>query len=154
MLNVRTKAVRMALTACIVAGTGIVAAAQPAAAATPEFCGWTQLEPVGSSNSEMYMVEFPTSWYDGDSCYLMRGLKGQSSAAVKVVQDAINHCYGKTLNIDLVEDGIFGAATEAAIKKVQKHEKITADGVYGRQTRYNMGWPYDGHRNWVCWEKY
>ncbi|MEA5521301.1 peptidoglycan-binding protein [Limnoraphis robusta] len=57
---------------------------------------------------------------------LRRGSQGQ---AVKNIQAQLNIFGAK-----LVIDGIFGAATEAAVKEFQKRSGLTVDGIVGTKT--------------------
>jgi peptidoglycan hydrolase-like protein with peptidoglycan-binding domain len=55
---------------------------------------------------------------------------GSTGADVKYLQQILNRInYGP-----LVADGIFGAKTEAAVKRFQKAFKLTVDGIVGPQT--------------------
>lgn len=73
--------------------------------------------------------------YDGASVEpVIRDLKrGMSGTDVTVMQEALIR-----LDYDLGKygaDGDFGAATEAAVKKLQENNRLTADGIYGADTR-------------------
>lgn len=63
---------------------------------------------------------------------LKRGLKGDD---VRDLQAALN----KEICADLVEDGIFGAKTQTAVKDYQRQNKLTVDGIAGRQTLGALG---------------
>lgn len=41
-------------------------------------------------------------------------------------------------------DGIFGTDTKNAVKKFQKANKITQDGIVGKNTAHKLGWLYKG----------
>lgn len=41
-------------------------------------------------------------------------------------------------------DGIFGNETEKAVKKFQKDNKLTQDGIVGKNTAHKLGWLYKG----------
>lgn len=41
-------------------------------------------------------------------------------------------------------DGIFGTDTKNAVKKFQKANKITQDGIAGKNTAHKLGWLYKG----------
>ncbi|PYZ99077.1 hypothetical protein CR205_11115 [Alteribacter lacisalsi] len=56
--------------------------------------------------------------------------KGSSGTAVSDLQRALTNKGYSTKGID----GKFGPATEAAVKKFQKYNKLTVDGVAGPQT--------------------
>ena len=71
---------------------------------------------------------------NGDAnCVMGRGNQGQ---AVRSLQSNLNICYGQ----GLAEDGIYGAATERAVRNVQVAIGARADGVYGPETRSKMAW--------------
>ncbi|WP_416971062.1 peptidoglycan-binding domain-containing protein [Streptomyces sp. 4F14] len=71
------------------------------------------------------------------TCLLARGDSGN---AVKALQFSLNECYGAAL----VRDGIFGAGTQAALRRAQSREGQTADGVYGPRTRDALRWRVAG----------
>lgn len=56
---------------------------------------------------------------------------------MKALQVALNTCY----NAGLTTDRLFGHATMEALQDAQASEGITADGVYGPQTRDHLDWP-------------
>lgn len=58
---------------------------------------------------------------------LKRGLKGED---VRQLQAALN----KAITAGLVEDGIFGAKTQAAVKECQRANGWKVDGIAGRET--------------------
>lgn len=64
--------------------------------------------------------------------------KGSKGALVKSVQAKLKKVYplyaGK-----LVVDGIFGAATEKAVKEFQRRSGLAADGIVGPATRKKLG---------------
>jgi len=62
---------------------------------------------------------------------LHRGDKGDD---VKVLQQRLKSAYAAYAG-NLVVDGDFGPATEAAVKEFQRRSKLTADGVVGGATR-------------------
>ena len=57
--------------------------------------------------------------------------------AVRVLQFALNQCYGQ----HLAQDGIYGSLTKQAVEVAQRAAGITADGIYGPQTRDHIKWP-------------
>ncbi|MEU2516250.1 peptidoglycan-binding domain-containing protein [Streptomyces syringium] len=71
------------------------------------------------------------------SCLLARGNSGNG---VKALQLSLNECYGERL----ARDGIFGAGTQAALRRAQSQEGQTADGVYGPRTRDALHWRVAG----------
>ncbi|NES04852.1 MAG: peptidoglycan-binding protein [Okeania sp. SIO2F4] len=55
---------------------------------------------------------------------------GSNGSDVTLVQRLLNNAgYGS-----LVEDGIFGVSTDAALKQFQKDRNLTVDGIVGSQT--------------------
>lgn len=63
---------------------------------------------------------------------LKRGLKGED---VRQLQAALNNA----ITAGLVEDGIFGAKTQTAVRDYQRQNKLTVDGIAGRQTLGALG---------------
>jgi peptidoglycan hydrolase-like protein with peptidoglycan-binding domain len=82
------------------------------------------------------LITVPATSGGSTWCHLQRGY---SNEAVWYLQYSIVDCYrgwGEVVNIAV--DGNFGPKTEAAVKWVQQHHGITADGIYGPQTRNAM----------------
>lgn len=78
-----------------------------------------------------------TQYFDYDEASVepvIRDLKrGMSGTDVTVMQEALIR-----LGYDLGKydaDGDFGAATEAAVKKLQENNRLTVNGIYGQDTR-------------------
>lgn len=70
---------------------------------------------------------------------LKKGFKGSD---VKKLQKALNskgYSVGK-----YGADGSFGNDTKSAVKKFQKANKLTADGIVGKNTAHKLGWLYKG----------
>ncbi|MEV6015639.1 MULTISPECIES: peptidoglycan-binding domain-containing protein [unclassified Streptomyces] len=92
-----------------------------------------------------YYAMVPTIGHAGTNfCSLRRGDSGE---AVYQLQQTLWHCYGY-----LVTDEQFGPATEALLKKAQASAGVTADGVYGPNTRDNikhMFWQWESG-TWRC----
>ena len=44
--------------------------------------------------------------------------------------------------LKVTADGIFGNNTKNAVKKFQKSNRLTADGVVGKNTAHKLGWLY------------
>lgn len=65
-------------------------------------------------------------------CYMKRGITG---TGVKALQRSLRICYGQT---SVAIDGSFGPATEAALRNVQASLGISADGMYGNQSRDHL----------------
>ena len=61
--------------------------------------------------------------------------KGSTGTAVKNLQKALG-------GLDV--DGIFGAKTEARVKAFQKKNKLTVDGIVGKNTAHKLGWLWCG----------
>ena len=66
---------------------------------------------------------------------LRRGTSGPSVVAVQVALNRISQSYPAIPKISSV-DGIFGAQTEAAVRKFQEIFNLTVDGIVGRATWY------------------
>lgn len=78
--------------------------------------------------------------YNGFSynCYLDRGAENYG---VTELQYSLKYCNGQNIAVD----GVFGAATEQAVKNVQYNHGLVADGVYGPNTGSKMTWrAYNG----------
>ena len=83
----------------------------------------------------------PSTSSGNRDCAMSQGAVGNH---VRALQTALNACYAGGLTVD----GVFGAATKAALKKAQLWMGITQDGVYGSQTNHAINWRDNtGH----CW---
>ena len=122
------KAIQRVLAALSVLGAlavSMIALSSPASA-LPSCNASTQF---GNPSAYWY---WPTA--NGDAnCVLGRG---NQSAAVATLQGALNRCNGQGIAVD----GIFGPATEQAVRNVQRANGIRVDGVYGPETRSRMAW--------------
>ncbi|MEU9495889.1 peptidoglycan-binding domain-containing protein [Streptomyces sp. NPDC048215] len=87
--------------------SGTVVTAPTASAASSSRCGYTNSEPVLS--------------------------RGSTGIAVKQVQCELFYSLSTS---NLVRDGIFGAATQADVKKFQACAGLTTDGIVGEFTWY------------------
>lgn len=76
-----------------------------------------------------------TSSYPGNP--LRRGYSGPSVAVIQTELNRISQSYPAIPKISPV-DGIFGAQTEAAVKKFQEVFGLTVDGIVGRSTWYAL----------------
>ena len=76
-----------------------------------------------------------TTSYPGTA--LRRGTTGPSVVTVQVELNRISQSYPAIPKISPV-DGIFGAQTEAAVRKFQEIFNLTVDGVVGRSTWYAL----------------
>ena len=77
-------------------------------------------------------VQGLTSSYPG---VLRRGTSGPSVVAIQVALNRISQSYPAIPKIASV-DGIFGAQTEAAVRRFQQIFDLTPDGIVGRATWY------------------
>ena len=79
-------------------------------------------------------------------CYLAQGMKDTASGGpIRELNFALQRC---NLQSPLIL-GTYGSSTVTAVKNVQKLAGITADGVYGPQTRAAMKWPrYNSNYEW------
>ena len=68
---------------------------------------------------------------------LRRGISGPSVVIVQVELNRISQNYPAIPKISQV-DGIFGAQTEAAVRKFQEIANLAVDGVVGRETWYAL----------------
>lgn len=66
----------------------------------------------------------------GCSCYLPQLKKGHVDDAVKVLQTILNYLGYSCGTVD----GNFGSNTDSAVKKYQKAQGLTADGIVGKDT--------------------
>ena len=80
-------------------------------------------------------VQGITSSYPGRP--LRRGTTGPSVVTVQVMLNRISQSYPAIPKIAAV-DGIFGAQTEAAVRKFQQIFNLSVDGVVGRATWYAL----------------
>ncbi|MET8451093.1 peptidoglycan-binding domain-containing protein [Streptomyces sp. NPDC005209] len=84
-----------------------------------------------------YYTDVPTVGLRGTNFCTLR--RGASNNAVYTLQVTLDYCYGKDTG---GFDGVFGAKTESALKQVQSSLHLTADGVYGPNTRDAMEWQW------------
>jgi peptidoglycan hydrolase-like protein with peptidoglycan-binding domain len=66
---------------------------------------------------------------------------GSTGGCVKVVQKGVdnwinlyNYFHGKVVYKTVTVDGIFGSATQTAVKQYQSNHNLTADGIVGQKT--------------------
>ncbi|MFC0850134.1 peptidoglycan-binding protein [Streptomyces noboritoensis] len=84
-----------------------------------------------------YYTDLPTAGLRGTySCTLRRGVKND---AVYELQVTLNECYGQNTG---GFDGDFGPSTETALRNVQRSLGLSADGVYGPNTRDGLKWAW------------
>jgi peptidoglycan hydrolase-like protein with peptidoglycan-binding domain len=110
---------------------GTLAVPSAASAATETSCAnLTTFKVFNVDNNETDTMQVPTtaSGNKDTDCILGRGSQGWGVVALQL---ALNSC----ANAGLKVDGVYGPATEAAVKWMQGTQGITTDGVYGPQTR-------------------
>ncbi|MGW9496337.1 peptidoglycan-binding domain-containing protein [Streptomyces prasinus] len=108
---------------------GALAAAPSAAAAAYPWCtssAWTQ-------SADTTWTTRPSTSSTDTTCVMAQGSTG---AGVTSLQKALRHCYGRNIAID----GVFGPATEAALKYAQGRAGVSQDGEYGPVTRNAILW--------------
>ena len=106
-------------------------AAIPATAATTASCTSLTIYTLRSGQGG----QIPTIGWEThrDNCLL--GV-GNQSVAVERLQADLIVCYGRKI----AQDSDFGPQTKAALQYAQRAEHISADGVYGPQTRDHLKW--------------
>jgi peptidoglycan hydrolase-like protein with peptidoglycan-binding domain len=62
---------------------------------------------------------------------------GNSGSAVRQLQNVLTICYGLETG---GHDGIYGSGTRQDVRTVQSRAGITADGLYGPNTRNIFKW--------------
>ncbi|MGW3513127.1 peptidoglycan-binding domain-containing protein [Streptomyces sp. NPDC000994] len=110
---------------------GLVSAIAATAVVVP--AGTASAAPHCAKGLVTYNIYMPVASDNSLNCTMGRG---SYSNAVLALQFNLNLCYGA----GLAEDKDFGPATEAALKAVQRKEKVAVDGVYGPNTRNAMLW--------------
>lgn len=126
------KRIILAIALAVATSGAVVATTSAPAMASPVCFTTVRVESTG-----LYGTRVPSAGYDAASthCHLQ---VGYSSEAVRHLQRTLNDCYhyrNGVFSPALVEDGNFGAKTKAALIAAQRHERISADGGYGPQTR-------------------
>ncbi|WP_223065065.1 peptidoglycan-binding protein [Streptomyces sp. IB201691-2A2] len=124
-----------ALTASLLGGTAVFAS--PAAAAYAGHCNINQVTSVGVTPG--YSITRPAYMPEGSydrtaNCWMDYGSRG---FGVEWLQRTLNSCYG----FNLATDGDFGSNTRSALASAQQQEGITADGIYGTQSRQYLKFP-------------
>ncbi|MFD8013617.1 peptidoglycan-binding protein [Streptomyces sp. NPDC058955] len=122
--------------AAVIVGT---IAAAPAASAADGYCGSSV-----SAERNGYWTFVPATSGGSTSCVMSRGA---SSEAVTELQQALTICHGlDTGGID----GVYGAKTEAAVRTVQSQHGLSADGIYGPNTRNVVSWRWYANIGATC----
>jgi peptidoglycan hydrolase-like protein with peptidoglycan-binding domain len=140
----------LAATAALALASGItllpVLTSAPAASATPTCTGTSLVEGLNLSTLKVSSIRVPTS-ANGNKVYNCLLGPGNAGTAVSRLQIGLNDC---NLHAGLAVDGIYGTATETAVKNAQSHYGIAADGVYGPQTAAVLRWPIAGSTAIIC----
>lgn len=119
-----------AIAAIMLSFAGLMATSSSANAAIQKCVTWDIKHYTIGNNHYGALIPVRASSY----CNLYYGV--WNSEAVEALQDTLNHCYGASL----VRDGDYGNGTRSAVIRAQKKVGVTADGVYGPQTRSAMKW--------------
>jgi hypothetical protein len=119
----------------IAVGLGLqLVVTSPASAALPRCNANGLFNSTWSPGSQAWL---PRYWQtDSSACILRRGDRNEG---VGELQLNLRDGYGQSIAVD----NVFGPATERALRNVQRVLGITADGIYGPQTRDH-----------ICWIKY
>lgn len=133
----RLKSIAVGATAVMAAGLGIAAPASAAETAGTTAVGVAAVSCNGTTviwkTSSTY-IRLPVSSGGSITCEMGRGAQGSH---VSALQRALRNCYSRSIAID----GIFGPATESALKYAQSQAGTAADGIYGPNTRDAIKWP-------------
>ncbi|MEU6481020.1 peptidoglycan-binding domain-containing protein [Streptomyces sp. NPDC047017] len=117
--------------------SAITTGAAPASAAIPTCTSFG-----GYTDAAGYITVVPLDAAQSNFCTLQAGNSGES---VRALQQTLNGCYYDGVT-RLAEDGDFGPATTKALKRAQQLAGVTADGVYGPNTRDALRWSWS--LNW------
>jgi peptidoglycan hydrolase-like protein with peptidoglycan-binding domain len=118
-----------ALVGAAIASAGIISVNAPASADVGPLAQCTGTVRI-VTNTVDYPAHIPASGSTAAStnCTMSRGSTG---SAVRALQLTLRDCYAQ----DIAVDSRFGRATARALRVAQRAYNITADGVYGPQTR-------------------
>ncbi|WP_160159716.1 peptidoglycan-binding domain-containing protein [Streptomyces sp. WAC05374] len=145
-MSIITGARRVAATGLgsVLLATGVVGVAAPQAQAVTPICTKT----VSKTWTDGYGYKFsgPVAAASNGSLNCQLG-PGNSSSAVRALQNSINRCYNFA---DIAVDGIYGPGTKAAVAKVQRYHGISDDGLYGPSTRAVFNWIIVGSQGPAC----
>ncbi|MER5552556.1 peptidoglycan-binding domain-containing protein [Streptomyces sp. NPDC002793] len=129
--------------AVLLSCTGLSLATATPAAAYAGQCNAQVTKKRPAASGGTYAAVLPAHGSNID-CYLNPGAEG---SAVKALQQNLNRCYGRSLDVD----GIFGDNTKNALMYAQGQEKIGKDGMYGKESRTHLKWRWYENRNlWYC----
>lgn len=110
-----------------------------ASASTPSQCTTTTtVRLYNYEGRDGWSVTMPSTAWGDVNCWMA---KGDFSSGVRALQKALDDC--NSASPRLAEDGDYGPLTQGAVLTFQQNVYITADGVYGGQTRDAMHWPAD-----------
>ena len=130
-MNTRIR-IRRTLVAAGMAMAALTSAAPALANATPTPAEASALPSCTTYRSYSGLWGPSTS---GGSVNCLLGM-GNEGKAVRQLQHTMKYCARYKRNITV--DGDFGSGTRGALKWVQRKERVTADGVYGPDTRKKM----------------
>ena len=114
----------------------LISPATPVVAATPQ-CTTTVVQVHVDWDGVRAHTTLPATSGGSSVCWLAQG---DISSAVTALQHALILCRHEGAPV-ISADGNFGPATKNALRYEQTADGITADGVYGSQSRTHMGWP-------------
>jgi len=130
------KKISAVLTAVLVALGFSVAAAAPSFASTPT----TQIRCTSYQNFAVggglyiFVPARPASPAYLADCILWKNTALPQNVATTELQLGFEWCEGVAITVD----GVFGPMTESAVKDLQQLHHLTADGVYGNDTKGAM----------------
>ncbi|MEU7283635.1 peptidoglycan-binding domain-containing protein [Streptomyces sp. NPDC045431] len=128
----------------VLLATGVVAVTATQAQAATPICSKTVTKTWTDGYGNRFSGPVAASSTGSLNCQLG---PGNSSSAVKALQNSINRCYSFA-KIDV--DGVYGSGTKAAVAKVQRYHGISADGLYGPSTRAVFNWIITGSKGPAC----
>jgi hypothetical protein len=128
-----TRLAMVALAAASFAVTAVVASPGAALAATPH-CNSEHYFKSTSGDFNVYTPAYHSGSTYTKVCTLSQGDSGDG---VRSLQVALVQCYGSNISVD----GQFGPATDVTLVVTQSVAGITADGIYGNQTRAALKFP-------------
>ncbi|MET9450847.1 peptidoglycan-binding domain-containing protein [Streptomyces cinerochromogenes] len=126
----------LAVLTTLAAAVGGVLVTAPTAGAADGYC--TTTTPVSRG---AYGLLIPTTGSGSTSCIMSRGSTGDQ---VEALQFSLQICHGLDTG---GTDGVYGAKTEAAVRSLQRANGLTADGIYGPNTRNVVQWRWFAYPN-------